>query len=601
MRLIGACALSAGLVATTLLPAGAAQARSKGPDHSAPTVRMGTSKQAGFIPRYINELQDNAYQGTRTQSYGHPAYPGAAFLAARNGIIAASSATGFGVRYADPSNELPRQQWVTARKSTIYDLASLTKTFTAVLAVQQLAKGTIDLDDPVADYIPEFAQAGKGGITIQMLLTHTSGLPPDPTPALWDPIYTTNAQRWAALYATVPVAPPDTEYIYSDINYLMMGKVLEQVTGKSLDVAVRKWITEPLGMNDTMFNPPARLLDRIAATDYEELPVWPARGMVRGQVDDPNAWALGGVAGHAGLFSTTHDLAIYAQMILNRGAYGKVRIVPKSWGPTFYRNYNTAFPGNGHSLIMQVNQYPDYFGAMDTPRTIGHTGFTGTSLVIDPTTESFVILLSNRVHPTFAWNPRPTPNPQRRAVADSVARAVAVPPLEGAYSWFSGMANNAALDTPPAQPSTLTVPVTATGGTTRVTFNLWYQLIPPQAGPPAEQGALLWSADNGTTWNPLPFKVRRQGGTDVYPEGTFTGLGNPGWGTASAVVPLPQTEQSARILLRWQYTDAATWQGRGMYVNSVVVTSGGGTVFDDSSPRAAARVITAGGFRRSVN
>ncbi len=570
-----------------------------GQDPTAPTLRNGSPREAGLVPRYINELLPDIYQGTRTQTYGHPAYPGAAVLAARNGVVAASLATGFALRYANPTTQLPREKWIPAKTSTIFDLASVTKTFTGTAAIQQLAKGTISLDDRVVEYIPQFAQNGKSGITIRMLLTHTSGLAPDPTPELWEPVYTTIAQRWAAVYATVPVAPPATEYIYSDINYMVMGKVIEKVTGKKLDVVIRQGITGPLGMRDTMYKPPPSLKKRTAATDYEEPPVLPARGMVWGQVDDENAWALGGVSGHAGLFSTTRDLAIFSQMILNRGSYGDVRIVPKKWAKGFFRNYNKAFPGNGHSLMMEVNQYPDYFGAMDTPRTIGFAGFTGTSVVIDPTTDSFVILLTNRVHPTYLWTPIPTPSPQRRAVADDVARAVAVRPLSGDFSWFSGMANNPETDLPPSTAATLTVPVGTTGEATRVNFNLWYRLIPPQAGPPAEQAQLVWSSDNGQTWTPLPFSVRKNKQTVEYPDATFTGLNNPGWGRASAKIPPSQGDQPSRILIQWRYTNEALWQGRGLYVNHVVVTSDGRTLFDDARPRAAARVITEGGFRRS--
>lgn len=568
---------------------------------AAPTLRNGSPREAGFVPRYIDELLPDAYQGTRTQKYGRPAYSGAAVLAARNGVIASSVATGFALRYANPTTQLPREQWIPAKPSTIWDLASVTKTFTGTLAIQQLAKGTISLNDRVTKYIPAFGQAGKGDITIRMLLTHTSGLAPDPTPQLWEPVYTTIAQRWAAVYATVPVAPPATKYIYSDINYMVMGRVIEVVTGKKLDVVVREGITGPLGMHDTMYKPPPHLKKRTAATDYEEPPVLPARGMVWGEVDDENAYALGGVSGHAGLFSTTRDLAIFSQMILNRGAYGGVRIVPKRWAKGFFRNYNKAFPGNGHSLMMEVNQYPNYFGAMDTPRTIGFAGFTGTSVVIDPTTDSFAILLTNRVHPTYLWTPPPTPSPQRRAIADDVARAVAVTPLSGTFSWFSGMENNPENDLPSTTAATLTVPVRTSVGTTRVKFNLWYRLIPPQSGPPAEQAQLEWSADSGQTWTSLPFTVRKNKQNIQYPDGTFTGLNNPGWGRASATIPSPAAGQSSRILIRWRYTNAALWQGRGLYVNHVVVTSGDRTLFDDARPRAAARVMTQGGFRRSAN
>ncbi len=570
------------------------------PTISATTLRNGSAKQAGLLPRYVKKLEDVTRQGTKVQAYGHPAYPGAVVLAARNGIIAKTYATGYARRYANPTTSLPRKKWIKARSTTIYDLASLSKTFTATLVVQLLAKKQIRLDESAAHYLPEFAQGGKSGITIRQLLTHTSGLAPDPTPALWDPVYTNNGQRWSGVFATIPDAAPGEQYAYSDINYLVLGKIIEKVTGKGLSAAVRAGITKPLGLKDTMYNPSPRLRKRIAATEYQEPPSEPARGMVWGQVHDENAWALGGVAGHAGLFSTAHDLAIFCQTILNGGSYGKVRIFPKSWAKTYFRDYNKAYPGYGHSLTMQVNQYPRYFGAMDTNQTIGHTGYTGTSLVIDPHSKSFNVLLTNRVHPTRDWTPWITPNPQRAAVGDVLARAIAVKPKGGKSSWFSGMTNNPINQQPLANPATVTVPVSRSGAVRRLTFNLWYRLVPNQLGQVAEQGTLMSSTNGGTSWQPLGFTLRIGGKTHHYPAGTFSGLGIRGWGTANAT--LPSTAPGAGpVLLRWQYTNGSAWQGRGLYVNRIMVTAGGRTVFDDSRRADAREVKIAGGFRASTD
>lgn len=563
----------------------------------------GAAAQAGLLERYLDRLEPDAREGLQVQSFGHPAYAGAAVLVARHGVVARSFATGYALRYATSTQELPRDRWIPARPTTMFDLASLTKTFTAVVATRLMADGRLGLEAPVVRYLPEFGQAGKGGITIRMLLTHTSGLPADPSPPLWSPAYSTNAQRWAAIMATVPVAAPGSQYLYSDVNYLVLQRVIERVTGHGLARVIRDVITAPLGMTDTMFTPPASLRHRIAATEYQEPPLEPSRGMVWGSVDDENAWALGGVAGHAGLFSTTHDLAIYAQMILNRGEYAGVRIVPRRWANGFFRDYNTAYPGNGHSLIMQINQYPDYFGALDTLHTIGHTGFTGTSIVINPHDDAFAIMLTNRVHPTRDWTATVGDNPQRRAIADDLARAVPVRPLDGAYSWFSGMAASALDDAAPAQPATLTVPVPVLAASPRVTelrFNLWYRLIPPQAGPPAESCALQVSVDSGVTWRPLGFTLRGPGGTRTYPTGEFTGLDRVGWSRASARLPVPAVGVG-RVLVRWQYTNQAVWQGRGVYVNGVRAMQGGTTIFDDARPPDAARVVADGGFRGSAN
>ncbi|MDP2289362.1 MAG: serine hydrolase [Actinomycetota bacterium] len=562
----------------------------------------GSAQDAGFIPKYLDQIRPDVNEGLATQSYGHPAYAGAAVVAARHGVIAESFSTGFALRYANASSELPRDKWLPVRERTMFDLASLTKAFTATAATQLMASGRLRLEAPVARYLPEFAQAGKGSITIRMLLTHTSGLPADPVPALWSPVYTSNEQRWAAVMATVPIAAPGAQYLYSDVNYLTLQRVIEGVTGYGLSRVIREGITGPLGMRNTMFNPPRSLRYRIAATEYQVPPLEPARGMVWGSVDDENAWALGGVAGHAGLFSTTHDLAIFSQMILNRGSYGGVRVVPRAWADGFFRDYNRAYPGEGHSLIMQINQYPDYFGAMDTLHTIGHTGFTGTSIVINPVDDTFVILLTNRVHPTRTWTGSYGNNPQRRAVADDVARAVAVRPLEGKYSWFSGMPTSPLDMAVRTQASTLTVPVElgSNDRSAQLHFNLWYRLIPSQAGPQAQLGTLQTSVDQGQSWQPLPFALRQGNSVVRHAVGTFTGLNQPGWSNAIASLPVPP-EGSSKLLVRVQVANQALWQGRGVYVNHITVRSAGNVVFDDARARDADSVVVSGGFQRSAD
>ncbi|MGI8415374.1 MAG: serine hydrolase domain-containing protein, partial [Nakamurella sp.] len=393
--------------------------------HPARTLHNGTPAQADLVPQYANKIPVDAANGIApgTGADGHPMYPGEVVLAARNGVIAEQGAAGFNLRDADHScTHLPRDQWIPTTMNTIYDLASLSKVFTSIAAMQQARAGKLVLDRTVASYIPAFAANGKQGITIRQLMTHTSGLPPDPSPALWT--YPTMAERVAAIYAAKPQAAPGTIYLYSDLNMMTLGKLVELVSGKTLDVAVHDGITAPLGMKDTMYNPPASLKPRIAAAEYELVP---DRGLVWGQVHDENSWALGGVAGHAGVFSTTHDLAILSQTMLNGGSYGSARILSKKSVVAMMTNFNAAFPGDDHGLGFELDQHW-YMGALATPYTIGHTGFTGPTLVIDPTTNSFVISLNNRVHPSRNWG---STNPVRRAVADDLARAVAVKPKQG--------------------------------------------------------------------------------------------------------------------------------------------------------------------------
>ena len=198
-----------------------------------------------------------------------------------------------------------------------------------------------------------------------------------------------------AILNTAPVAPPNTQYVYSDLNMMTLALVEQQITGKTLDKLVSEQITGPLHMTSTMYNPPASLLPRIAAEEYQRVP---DRGLVHGQVHDENAWALGGVAGHAGVFSDAHDLAILAQTMLNGGRYGHTRILSKQSVTAMLTNLNQAYVGQNHGYGFELYQ-TWYNGALATPYTAGHTGFTGTDIVIDPTTQSFSILLTNAVHP----------------------------------------------------------------------------------------------------------------------------------------------------------------------------------------------------------
>jgi CubicO group peptidase (beta-lactamase class C family) len=217
---------------------------------------------------------------------------------------------------------------------------------------------------------------------------------------------------------------PGAEYLYSDLNLIALGELSARVSGKPLDKLVADGITKPLEMRDTGYNPDPKKKPRIAATEYQASP---ARGMVRGSVHDENAWSLGGVAGHAGVFSTADDLAVLAQTFLNGGSYRGARILKESSVTAMITNFNQAFPGNDHGLGFELNQHW-YMGGLSGPRTAGHTGYTGTSLVIDFDSRSFAILLTNRVHPSRDWGSN---NPARRAVAQGLALSLGVGPRHG--------------------------------------------------------------------------------------------------------------------------------------------------------------------------
>ncbi len=325
---------------------------------------------------------------------GTPMYAGAVGLVGHDGAVVGRHTSGYALRWKDATTELPRDQWVPMREDTVFDLASVSKLFTSLVTVQLIEDGTVDLEAPVATYLPEFAANGKEAVTVRHLLTHTSGF------TSWLPLYsryTDEASRIKAVMDQPLSTPVGTDYLYSDLNLITLGVMVERLTGQGLDEVVREKVTEPLGMDDTGYNPTDRT--RTAATEYQSTP---ARGMVWGEVHDENAWSLGGVAGHAGVFSTADDLAVLAQALLNGGSYGKHRILAATSVGLLVTNFNQAFPGDSHGLGFELDQRW-YMDALAGPRTAGHTGYTGTSFVIDFASRSFAILLTNRVHPSRSW------------------------------------------------------------------------------------------------------------------------------------------------------------------------------------------------------
>jgi CubicO group peptidase (beta-lactamase class C family) len=523
------------------------------------TLRYGSAAQAGLVPQYVDKIASDV--ATYLQpSPSRPEYAGAVALAAHDGVIVAHDAAGYALRYADDKpTELPSDQWIAMRPDTIFDLASMTKLFTSIAAVQLIEAGRIGLNTSVAQYLPAFAANGKNNIMIRNLLTHTSGLPADPSPSLCS--YPTNDERWAAVYAVKPFAPPDTAYLYSDMNMMTLGKVIEAVTGQSLDRVVAQHITQPLGLTDTMFNPPASLKPRIAAEEYQP---WTGRGIVWGSVHDENAYCVGGVSGHAGVFSTAHDLAVLAQSLLDGGRYGHARILSEDSVRSLFTNYNQAFPGDAHGLGFELDQRW-YMDALTSPVTAGHTGYTGTSIVIDPLSHSFVILLTNRVHPSRNWGSN---NPSRRAVARDLALALPVRPAQGSTDWFSGTSDKTT--------ATLTIPLAVPAGGAQLSFELWYDTEE------TDIGTLEASSDGGATWQQVPLSLRT--GADRWQtDGSFSGFEGRQWLQASARLP------GATTNLRWRYTTDALYEGRGVYVDAVRVVGPRGLLFDGGRPRDAAK------------
>jgi CubicO group peptidase (beta-lactamase class C family) len=273
-------------------------------------------------------------------------------------------------------------------------------------------EGKLALDDPVSRYLPAFSGGWRDSVTLRQLLTHRSGLPAGRD--IWRVALDPRHARQIVLESQLICKPGDC-YVYSDLGADLLGMTVEAISGQTLDAFLNERVFAPLHMSSTMFRPADSLWSRVAPTE-----VTPPRGYpIRGEVHDENAYALGGVAGHAGLFSTASDLAIFAQMMLNHGEYNGVRILSDS-AVDLFTNRAAGSRALGWDTCDGNGGCGSYMGA----RAYGHTGFTGTSLWIDPDREMFVILLTNRVHAARAKRPATVISDVRADLADAAALAV---------------------------------------------------------------------------------------------------------------------------------------------------------------------------------
>lgn len=298
--------------------------------------------------------------------------------------------------------------------NSVYDLASLTKVVcTTTLAMQACEGGVIDLEDRLGRYFPEFRSGAKQQVGLKHLLAHSSGLPAHL------PLYAHASGKENVLRRILETPlerRPGSRSLYSDLGFILLGAVLERACGDSLDNLARRQILEPLGMGRTCFRPPSAWSPRIAPTENDP---WRQR-LLRGEVHDENACAMGGVAGHAGLFGTAANLAVFCQALLNGGVYNQRRIVKRSTLETFTQRQ--ARPAATTRALGWDTPAPDSSAGNElSGQSYGHTGFTGTSLWIDPTRRLFIVLLTNRVHPSREHSAIQS---ARREVADTVAKAV---------------------------------------------------------------------------------------------------------------------------------------------------------------------------------
>jgi len=326
--------------------------------------------------------------------------PGAVVLAARRGRVVWKKA--YGARTIEPEREA-------LTPDTIFDAASLTKVVATATSIMILVeRGQVRLNDPLSRYLPEVKGEGRAAITIEQLLTHRAGYAPD-----FD-----LGEQWAGydeamkrLATQRPRHPAGTRFVYSDIGFIALGEVVRRVSGEALDVFARRNIFEPLGMRDTSFNPSAILRPRIAPTEKRRAQAAYLGGRaesvgaegerwLRGEVHDPTAFRMNGVAGHAGMFTTADDLAIYCQMILQGGEYAGVRVLSPLGVAAMTRPRAVGEDGAARGLGWDIaSSFSNNRGDLFPPGSFGHTGFTGTSLWLDPASETFVVFLSNRIHP----------------------------------------------------------------------------------------------------------------------------------------------------------------------------------------------------------
>ncbi len=324
----------------------------------------------------------------------------------------------------------PRREPMTL--DTVFDLASLTKVVATTTAVMQLVEqGKVRMNDPVAKYLPEFAQNGKDDITVRQLLTHYSGLAPDID---LTPAFDSKESAYRLAFAETPQQAPGSGFVYSDTNFIVLGAMVEKISGETLEAYAEHHIFVPLKMTHTRFVPPAAWRPKIAPTEYDE-----NEHMLHGVVHDPRARRMGGVAGHAGLFSTADDLAKFAQALLDGGDGVLSAVTVKKMTQPEQPPAAPVLRGFGWDID---SPFSSNRGDLLPVGSFGHTGFTGTSMWIDPTTQTYIILLTNAVHPRGKGNAIAL----RSKVATEIAAALALNPSEqDASRWKSITGYNEAL------------------------------------------------------------------------------------------------------------------------------------------------------------
>ena len=356
------------------------------PATTAAVLRDAPPDAAGFDPERLEHAAD-----LLEEAVTEGVTPGGVLLVARRGAVVLEKAAGRLTYDEDAATVSP---------ATIYDLASLTKVIaTTTLIMRRTGSGELDLDAEAASYLPELAGSPVGQATLRDLLAHTSGLPCC-TELFRDLGVGLDRDEARARYlehiaGTSLEAGRRERAIYSDLGVLLLGEILERGSDRGLALQVEEEVLAPLGLADTSYVPADELRDLIAPTEFD---AWRGR-LPHGEVHDENTHALGGIAPHAGLFGTARDVAVFGQAILNGGVYGERRLAGAGTVALFTRRAELV-PGSSRALGWDTPSHPSSAGRYFSARSFGHTGFTGTSLWIDPELELIVVLLTNRVHPT---------------------------------------------------------------------------------------------------------------------------------------------------------------------------------------------------------
>ncbi len=360
-------------------------------------LRAAVPEKVGMDSRRLSEIERVVAEGIEAGEM-----PGCVVMIGRRGKVVFFKA--YGDRQADPDR-------IAMTKDTVFDMASLTKPVATATSVMILVEqGKLRLCDRVAQHVPEFGRNGKEEITVFQLLTHQGGLIPDN--ALAD--YEDGPDKaWERIFALGPRVPPGSEFKYTDVGYMVLGELVRRVSGRNVHEFSQEHIFGPLGMTETGYLPGEPLRVRAAPTEKRD-GQW-----MRGEVHDPRAYLLGGIAGHAGLFSTAEDLAVYAQMMLGSGEYEGVRVLDKNTVERMTRGYRISRGFRALGWDSKTG-YSTNRGKSFSHRAFGHGGFTGTAMWIDPERELFVIFLSNRLHPDGKGSVNPLAGRIGTIAADAV-------------------------------------------------------------------------------------------------------------------------------------------------------------------------------------